>query len=299
LGGFIAAMIFLSLPAADECDDLRDAEPRIASCSRSINSGKWQGHDQAVNYFNRGNAYHDEGDNDRAIADYARAISIDPKFAIPHYNRGLIYHLNGDYDRAIADYTQAIGIDPRYADSYNNRGSAYDKKGDYDRSNADYTQAISIDPNYVAAYLNRGQLNLYSGALSKALVDFNKAMALNPKSGYAALWLDIVGQRNNVQSRLMQTSSQVDMTKWPAPVIRLFLGQMTTAAVLTAADDPDANKKKDQVCQANFYSGELSLMKGSKDDAARLFRLAASDCVHDSREWGAANAELKALGAAP
>jgi tetratricopeptide (TPR) repeat protein len=117
LSGFIAAMIFLNLPAVDPCDDLRDPEPRIAACSRSINSGKWEGHDQAVNYFNRGNAYHDKGDNDRAIADYARAISIDPKFAIPYYNRGLIYNKKGDYDRAIADYTQAIGVDPRYADS--------------------------------------------------------------------------------------------------------------------------------------------------------------------------------------
>ena len=89
------------------------------------------------------------------------------------------------------------------------------------------------------------------------------------------------------------------MTAWPAPVIRMFLGQMTPAAALAAADDPDATKKKGQVCEANFYSGELALRQGAKDDAARLFRLAASDCPHDFTEWPAANAELKALGAAP
>lgn len=89
------------------------------------------------------------------------------------------------------------------------------------------------------------------------------------------------------------------MTVWPAPVIRLFMDQMTPDAVLAAADDPDATKKKAQVCEANFYSGELSLTKGSKDEATRLFRLAASDCPHSISAWDAANAELKALGAVP
>jgi lipoprotein NlpI len=111
--------------------------------------------------------------------------------------------------------------------------------------------------------------------------------------------VDIVSQRNNLPSRLAQTSSQIDMTVCPAPVIRLLMDQMTPAAVLAAADDPDATKKKGQVCEANFYSGELSLTKGLKDEANRLLRLAASDCPHRFNEWDAANAELKALGVVP
>ena len=89
------------------------------------------------------------------------------------------------------------------------------------------------------------------------------------------------------------------MTVWPAPVIRLFMNQMTPAAVLAAADDPDATKRKVQVCEANFYSGELSLTKGLKDEAIRLFRLAASDCPRSSLEGDAAKTELKALGVVP
>jgi lipoprotein NlpI len=89
------------------------------------------------------------------------------------------------------------------------------------------------------------------------------------------------------------------MTKWPAPIIGLFLGQMTPAAVLAAADDPDPIKKKGQVCEANFYSGELSLLKGTKDDASRLFQFAVGNCPVTFLEWDAANDELKALGIAP
>ena len=110
-------------------------------------------------------------------------------------------------------------------------------------------------------------------------------------------WI-IVGQRSNVPSRLSQLISKIDMTKWPAPVIRLYLGQMTPEAVLAAAaDDADSTTKKGQVCEANFYSGELALQKGTKEDATRLFGLAAADCPKGFIEWSAANAELKALGA--
>ena len=91
----------------------------------------------------------------------------------------------------------------------------------------------------------------------------------------------------------------------PATTLRGFLrraiviDQMTHAAVLAAADDPDPARKRGQVCEANFYSGELSLANGLKDEATRLFRLAASDCPHGFLEWDAANAELKALGVVP
>jgi lipoprotein NlpI len=74
------------------------------------------------------------------------------------------------------------------------------------------------------------------------------------------------------------------------------MDQVTPAGLLAAADDPDPTKKKGHICEANFYSAELSLTKGLKDDATRLFRLAANDCPHSLDEWDAANAELKALG---
>jgi lipoprotein NlpI len=149
------------------------------------------------------------------------------------------------------------------------------------------------------AYFARGRSYLLAGSVEKALADFNQASAQAPENAYLALWVDIASQRNNLPSRLAQASSRIDMTVWPAPVVRLFMDQMTPAAVLAAADNPDATRKKGQVCEANFYSGELSLTKGLKDEATRLFRLAASDCPHVFNEWNAANAELKALGVVP
>jgi lipoprotein NlpI len=145
----------------------------------------------------------------------------------------------------------------------------------------------------------RGRSYLFAGSVDQALADFDEANKQDPKDAYAALWLDIVRQRNNLPGRLTQTSSAIDMTVWPAPVIQMFTNQIPPAAVLAAANDPNPAKKKDQICEAIFYSGELSLTKGSKDEATRLFRQAVSDCPQSSLELDAAHAELKALGTTP
>lgn len=87
------------------------------------------------------------------------------------------------------------------------------------------------------------------------------------------------------------------MTKWPAPIIRLYLGQLTAEAVLAAADDRDAAATQGKRCAVNFFSGQLALRRDAKDEALRLFRLAASDCPKSFNQRSAANAELKALGA--
>jgi tetratricopeptide (TPR) repeat protein len=247
----------------------------------------------------RGIVFSAKGDLDRAIADLNEAIRLDPEDATAFLGRGVAYRAKGDNDRAIADYSESIRLDPESTRAFQNRASAYHAKGDNDRAIADFSEAIRLDPKSSQAYFARGRLYLFAGSVEKALADFNQASAHAPENAYLALWVDIASQRNNLPSRLAQTSSRIDMTVWPAPVIRLFMDQMTPAAVLAAADDPDVTKKKGQVCVANFYSGELSLTKGLKDEATRLFRLAASDCPHGFNEWDAANAELKALGAVP
>ena len=260
----------------------------------------------AYAYNNRGLAYLAKGDYDRAIADYDRAIALDPKYAIAYNNRGFAYNAKGDYERAIADYDQAIAINPLPKGSagainiYNNRGLAYQAKGDYDRAIADYNEAIRLDPKFASAYYARGRVYLYTDVLPNAVADLKQATELNPVFvAYTALWLDIANKRSNLPSRLAEATSRIEMTKWPAPVIRLYLGQITPEAVLAAADNPNSDTKKDQVCEANFYTAEMFLQQGKREDATRLLQLAAADCPKKFTEYEGAIAELKALGVNP
>jgi lipoprotein NlpI len=214
-------------------------------------------------------------------------------------SRGLAYHKKGDEDRAIADLNEAIRLNPGDAAAFSLRARVFSAAGGYDRAIADYSETIRLDPRSTLAYFARGLLYRFAGSAEKALADFDRASALAPKNAYVALWVDIAGRHNNLPSRLAQASSRIDMAVWPAPVIQLFMGQLTPAALLAAADDPDSTRKNEKECDAIFFSGEFSLMKGLNDDAVRLFRQAANDCPRGFSTGRAAGAELKALGAVP
>ena len=80
-------------------------------------------HDLA--YYERGLAYRDKRDYDRAINDFSQAIRIDGKNAAAFENRGLAYRMKNDLDRAIADFDQALRLDPKSPTAFNDRGTSY------------------------------------------------------------------------------------------------------------------------------------------------------------------------------
>ena len=152
---------------------------RLDGCSAMIKGGREKG-DKLAEVFNyRGVAYRLKGDHERAIADYAQAIRLNPKFAAAFNNRGVAYDHKGDFDRAIADYDQAIKLKPA-AEVHFNRGNAYLGKSQYASAIDDYNQAIKLKPDFAAAFDNRCWARAVVGILKQALVDCNEALRLMP-----------------------------------------------------------------------------------------------------------------------
>ncbi|HLJ64418.1 MAG TPA: tetratricopeptide repeat protein [Stellaceae bacterium] len=253
-------------------------------------------------YYERGRVYLDyKGDPDHAIADLSEAIkrsddsSRHLTLILSHFDRGRAYLAKGAPDRAIADFGEVIREPNAAARGYPNRALAYRMKGDNERALADYAEAIRLDPNSAGTYAARGRFLLYNGSLAQAEADFKKAAELAPKDAITVLWLEVARRRAHTPSTLAQAAQQLDMTAWPAPVVRLFLGEATPVAVLAAATDPNPLTKKGRLCTANFYGGELALSQGEKSEAERLFRLAVSECPVTASLIVDATAELKAL----
>jgi tetratricopeptide (TPR) repeat protein len=241
-------------------------------------------------------------DPDGSNASCTRVIEggfkITQKRLVAVHTRGIAYDPEEGRDHTISAI-ETIRLDSKDLDDVHDHGTKDQAKSNLNQIIGYYNAAIKRDPKDDDAYFHRGIANFYKGFLPLALADLSQASKLDPGYAYYALWLDFLNKRGKMPSLLPQAIAHINMTKWPAAVIRLFLGQTTPVAVLAAADDPDADTKKSQVCEANFYMGELALQQGVMEEAARLFRLAAADCPRDFVEGPAAYAELNALGVSP
>ena len=63
--------------------------------------------------------------------------------------------LTGDLDGAIADFTRALSLNPVYTRAYTNRGIAYMAKGSFDCAINDFNKALALDPHDATALEKR------------------------------------------------------------------------------------------------------------------------------------------------
>ena len=130
---------------------------------------------------NRGIQKAKKGDLDGAIADFDRAIELNPKDDAPYYNRAQAKRLKKDAAGAIVDYTRAIELGSQNPAAYNNRGNARAENNDWDGAIADYTRAIELKPDYARAYYNRAVAKKANGDAAGAAADFKHAQELDPE----------------------------------------------------------------------------------------------------------------------
>jgi lipoprotein NlpI len=301
----------------------KDSDRALTDCNESVRLYR----NSASAYLNRGNVYLSKSDFEHALVDFNEALRLDPKNAWGFAARGNLYKSKGDFDPALTDLNEAIRLDPGYALAFFSRGEIYKSKGDVARAMSDLNDTLRLDPNYAVAYFIRGQLSyllgnapaavedfskaikldadeaspyfnrgvayyVIGGRNPDAIADFKKAAELSPTDAYTALWRDLADRRNNSPTRLAEAAKKLDMTVWPAPVIRHFLGLANVEQTYGAAFDTDPKIKTAQTCEANFYSGELALLTKNTKEAQRLLKLAAEQCPTSFIESTAAVAEL-------
>jgi tetratricopeptide (TPR) repeat protein len=126
-----------------------------------------------------------QGKYDKAIADYTKAISLNPKYAHYYGSRASVWNDKGDHDKAIADYTMAIQLEPKDPTLHIFRGTEWDDKREFGKAIADYTTAIQLDRNDELAYVRRGMAWASTGEYKNALSDYAKVINLQPSHAFA------------------------------------------------------------------------------------------------------------------
>ncbi len=81
-----------------------------------------------------------------ALLCFVFAIRLYAQDANSLVDRGNAWEDKGDHDKAIAYYNEAIRLAPNYWRAYNERGNAWASKSEFDKAIADYNQAVKLQP---------------------------------------------------------------------------------------------------------------------------------------------------------
>lgn len=223
------------------CDTSDLPNERIAACSAVALDSQATPAQRAAALVNRGMSRAAEGQHARAIADFGRALRIDPANSDALSERGAVHQERGFYELAVRDYEAALAIDPLNSIASYRREQAMQGREDsvqqqisqltevlarnpanatalnnrcwlravndieLDVALADCNEALRVQPGDANVLDSRGLVNLKRGDFAAALADYEAALALEPRRGH------YVYGRGLARLRLGQAEGQADL----------------------------------------------------------------------------------------
>lgn len=195
-------------------------QQRIQDCSVVISALRTPHERRVQALINRGVERAAQNEYARAVADFGRALRLDPRNAHAHLERGLVHHNRGAYESAVASYDAALALQPNLQAAIERRAAALGERmeswrrelvqldqmlardprnpdllnnrcwvralndDDLDRALADCDEALRLAPSYGAAFDSRGLVQLKRGAYAEALADYEAALFIEPNTGH-------------------------------------------------------------------------------------------------------------------
>ncbi len=263
-----------------------------------------------------------------ARADFAGAIRARPDAPHPYVEHGRAFMAEHRFDEALKDYSDGLAASPWSLEFYTLRSEAYRLSTRYDAAIKEDEAAIARDDKFAIAYTARGRAQEDAGALNAALADYEKAADLEAddpelpfleglvewklarfddaarsfrrlpaKAPYAFIWNYLAdARRRSAPGDLAEKASKLDGAEWPAPVVKLIAGTANAEDVIAKAGaEKDAELRKTETCEADFYVAEWHLAHGDAAQAKPLLDEAARSCEIGGVERGAAAVELGRL----
>lgn len=136
----------------------------------------------AREYNSRGNNYLNIGDRDKAIADFTKAVELDPDFAYAWANRGITYAHLKNVAAANADLDRADQIDPRVEVIFHGRAILATDANDFRSAITALTRAIDIKDRNIWALEKRATLYFIQEEYESALADAQTLLEYEPTS---------------------------------------------------------------------------------------------------------------------
>ncbi len=135
-----------------------------------------------------GNAFAN-GDFDKAVEEFRRAVDAAPDVAMTHANLGSALFHRGDRAAAGAAFERALELDPSDVRVLYSLGVMSHHAGNARAEERYYAQALDRQPDYVPARLELANALRERGAHDEAVAHYNAALAVEPRRAVARLGL--------------------------------------------------------------------------------------------------------------
>lgn len=206
--------------AWERCEGQGYPGERVSQCSIVIDFEGTTPERRAAALINRGAIRSNEGQYARALADFGRALRINPNNAQVFFERGLVHQARGVFELAVRDFDRALALQPGLqpaldrraevlaqristfqmnltalneriaetpndADLLNNRCWLRVINNDsLDAALADCNASLVVRPNEAAVLDSRGLVHFKRGEFAEALADYEAALVHEPESGH-------------------------------------------------------------------------------------------------------------------
>ena len=160
-----------------------ESDETIWTDTLAKNPDCWMGHN------NLGNDLFQKGQLDEAVAQYQKAVEINPTYAEAHSNLGVALFQKGQVDDAVAQYQKAVEINPTDVKAHYNLGNALFQKGQVDEAVDQFQKALEINPNYADA------------TTTLAMRSFKRDNWTRPLPNFKRRWKSIPPMRKPTQFR--------------------------------------------------------------------------------------------------
>ena len=121
------------------------------------------------------------GNIGEALAEFDRALDIDPNNAQALYGCGLLYQGEKQHLSAIHDFTAANGLRPQLAEPLLGRAISYLALDKFKEAALDLDEAVQSEPQNGQLWSTRGLAYERLGDKSKAAESYGRAVNLRPK----------------------------------------------------------------------------------------------------------------------
>jgi tetratricopeptide (TPR) repeat protein len=143
-------------------------------------------------YYNLGCYAKDDGDYNQAIVYFKKALSAESDnapwadHARAYNNLGYAYLHEGNITNAVADFDKALAIQPRYPEAYYNMGRAFLTNNQPDVAVDCFQRALALDSGVAEIHFRLGCALAQLGRPAEAIAQYSQALQLNPAFDDAA-----------------------------------------------------------------------------------------------------------------